>query len=162
DVGDVSASLNAGRELVIDVPQVERSKVGRSQTEGPAAPVPLADLIALERVVEEVREVGEQVEVVMDRVRVEPLTRVCPGTEIRRRDAEPAGLAAQRRIDRAQPLEEAVLHGAARDLIDRVPLVRVGHARDRQQAVSRTPGLSHEAAQLPEILRTLPWTVVQL
>jgi hypothetical protein len=105
-----------------------------------AAVVELFELVAVPRV-HGVREVREEVESVVERVRVRlqrPTTHRSRGLE---RQRVPVRAAAVRRVHEAEAVEQARTHGALRDLVRRDPFALVERGRHR-------PGVAAFAARV--------------
>ena len=162
DVRDVVvAKLNADR--ILDSP-------ARPATEPPVtqscardeAMIGLAELIAVLRVVEEVSEVGEQVQVVREAERRQLRARVVSRALPFERSAVAVRIAAIRRVDRPEPIERSIVYGARRNLVGRVPDAAVPHPREREAVLRVAAAVADEAVDLPEAVRLVPRPVVVL
>ena len=74
--------------------------------------------------------------------------------------AEAAGDAAVGRIERAEAADDALVDGALRHLIGRVPGVGIGHRRQRQPVGRGALAVAHHAVDLAHIVRHVPRAVV--
>ena len=98
------------------------------------APVGLAKLVAVDRVVQKIGEVGKQVQPVSDDVRIDLSGCVARGVVSRLpprpRKAVAAGLATIGLVDRVKPAQQASVYRALWNLVGGMPFGIVGHQRD--------------------------------
>ena len=133
------------------------------QLPGPAvdvAVVGLLELVAVHRIVEEVREVGEQIELVLEPVGRRLELAAGERRRIVERQAVALRLAAVAVVERAVAADEAVVDRALGDLVGRVPLAAVGHRGDAELAVADRHHVAQHRVALPEVVGHLPRTVV--
>ena len=132
----------------------------RELTAGYPAAIGLLELIAVHRVVEEVGEIGEEVELVVDGVAIRL---VCPGpffTAPLRADAVAVRGTAIRRIDEPETIDQAREHCALRHLVRCTPPAVVAGSRNRETVGPVSLRILHDGVHLAQILSELPGTVV--
>src|SRR4051794_37306527 len=120
----------------------------------------LMELIAVERIVQEVREVVPEIERTLDGVEIK-LRRPCL---IRLRPAagqrKPIGISSISRIERAVQADLAGSNCARWDLVGRIPLARIRHARDREAVLGSASAVAHYCIELTQVIRVIPRAVV--
>ena len=97
---------------------------------GDEAVIDLLLLVAVDRIVEEEREVRDQVEVVAEAVGRDLGQRLVAAVLPLRADAVAIGVAAVGRVDRAEAVDQPVVDRALRRGFGGVPLAVVAHDRD--------------------------------
>src|SRR5690606_10869342 len=125
--------------------------------------VALLELIAIDRIVEPIREIGEKLEVVVDRIGVglQPpaAERLAPAAG----DAEARSLAAERRVDRAKRREDPCVDRASRNLVCRAPVRIVCHERYVEASLVVAMRITHErVAPIEPFTDVGPRTVVAM
>ncbi len=119
----------------------------------------LRELIALHRVVEKIGEIRDQRQLGADRVNIDVAVHVAVGLAPLAGQAVAARLSAIARIDGAEAVDQAALHGTLRDLVGRIPVGRVTHRRDVEAVAERTLRVAQHAVQLVKFLRVVPRAV---
>ena len=124
------------------------------------APVGLRELVAVDRVVEEVGEVGEQLELPVRHVGVDfgrPFLAALPP---RAREAVAVRPAAVGRVDQVEAAELTGVHGAPRDLVGRVPACRIPHAGEVPAVRPVALRVAQHAVALAEVVGLVERAVV--
>ncbi len=124
------------------------------------APVRLLELVAVDRVVQEVGEVRPQVEAVVDEIRVGGGRAGRIGARPLARERVARRPPAVGRVERPEPADQAGLQGAERHLVGGRPLAAVAHRRDRPSVREVAHRIGGHPVQLPVVLRHLPRPVV--
>ena len=114
--------------------------------------IDLLELVAIDRVVEEIGEVRPQVQAVVDRI--------CTGIEVaaERRPAPATGQAVPRTpaaiggFQLAERIDQPLIHGPLRDLVRRIPRVPVAHERQVAQAAPQWRAVTQQPAGLADVL----------
>ena len=122
----------------------------------------LLHLVAVHRIVEEVGEVREQIEVVADAVRGDAGRRVAVAAAVL-----PVGgpavtirVAAVGRIDRTEPADQAGADRAIGDLVGGIPLAVIAHRRQREAVDLIALAVAQHAVDLLVVIGMDPRTVV--
>ncbi len=144
-----------------------RLDAGDAQVEGVAgvepidhAPVHLAELIAIDGVVEKIGEVVVEPQRRVDRIGVDLALSVFARVRPIARQREAARRAAIRRIERTEPADQALVDGALRHLIGRIPAVGIGHRRQREPVSGGALAVAQHAVPLAHIIRHVPRTII--
>jgi hypothetical protein len=116
------------------------------------APVRLGELVAVQGVVHVVGEVGPQAELVADQVGVHLGGAVGAGLAPHAGQAVAARFAAVGAVDRIEAADAAVVHGALRNLVGRIPAAVVGHGRHAPAVVGVAAAVAQHAVQLAVIV----------
>ena len=126
------------------------------------APIGLIDLIATRGVIEEVREVREQIQVVLHRECINGelalSLRSCPS----HRQALTLRVAAEGGIDLSESSDRAGGHGARGNLVGGIPAVRVAQCQHGELVAGSRPGPTCQPAEFAQSLRLLPRAIVAL
>src|SRR5262249_44694253 len=126
------------------------------------AMISLRELIALYRIVEEVREVGEELKVGIDPEQLHELRRATADVAIAAGEAVALGDAAVSRVELSEARDETFFDRAQRYMIARIPAVVIGEAEDGELRRRRTDRIAHDAVEFANSLRDLPRAVVRL
>ena len=142
-------------------PETRREPPVRDAAAAVEPAVLLFELVAEVGVVEEVGEVREQVEVVDRRIRLDARPRCAWRRRlVRAGERVAARRTAVRRVESAEPRHHALLNGAPRDLVRRVPRGGVAERRDRVAVRLRPGRVLHHPAHEPAVLGLHPRPVV--
>ena len=159
DMDVVAARLQAEAGLGLDT--------GKAHVEGVAgvepidrAAVGLAELIAIDGIVEEVGEIVEQAERRADHIGIDLALAVLARLRPIARQREAARGAAVGRVERAEPADHALIDRALRHLIGRIPAVGIGHRRQREAVGGGALAVAQHAVQLADIVRHVPRAVI--
>ena len=112
------------------------------------APVRLAELVAIDRVVEKIGEVRIQLELVADQVSARFRGGVAAGPAPHAGEAVAAGGAAIGSIDGVEARQRTGVDRALRHLVGGVPLAAVGHRRHRKPVVGVALAVAQHAIEL--------------
>ena len=124
------------------------------------APVHLAELVAIDGIVEKIGEIVVEPQRRVDHIGVDLALPVFARLRPVARQREPARDAAIGRIERAEPADHALVDRALRHLIGRIPAVGIGHRRQREPVGRGALAVAQHAVQLAHIVRHVPRTVV--
>jgi hypothetical protein len=155
----VAAPLRAEAQQAVEPRNLVAHRMRALRTEN-AAPVGLLELVALDRVVQEVGEVGEQVEPVVDGVRAELGVAAGSLVEPLARQADALRLAAVRRVQAAEARQLAAAEEALGHLVGRGPAALVGHAGDAEAARGRALRVAQHGVGFLQVLGHVPGAVV--
>ena len=124
------------------------------------APVDLAELVAIDGVVEKVGEIVVEPQRRVDHIGVDLALPVLARMRPIARQREAARDAAIGRIERAEPADDALVDRALRHLIGRIPAVGIGHRRQRKAVGRGALAVAQHAVDLAHIVRHVPRAVV--
>ena len=124
--------------------------------------VRLLELVAVHRIVEKVREVREEIEVVADPVRADLRAHVLASALPLDRPAVAVGVAAVGLVDCAKPVDASRRDRARRNLIGRIPGPAVSHAGHGEPIQRVTPAETDHTVELAEIVGVQPRPVIPL
>ena len=124
------------------------------------APVRLLELVAVDGVVQEISEVGIQVEAACDRVCVDAGDGGAGGVLPGPGKAVARGVRAVRRVEAAVSADDALIQCALGDLVRRVTLAVVSHALDDEAVRPVREAVFHESVELAEVLGVGPGAVI--
>ena len=130
---DAGLRLKPAKAPIEGVPCIEAAE---------GAAVELVELVAIDGVVEEIGEIVVELQVGADDIGVDLALAVFARMRKIAGQAEAAGDAAVGRIERAEAADHALVDGALRHLVGRIPGVGIGHARSASNRRSRCPGCS--------------------
>jgi hypothetical protein len=146
---------------VLDVPSEEaRHPPVRHAPTGRHAAVRLLDLVAVDRVLEEVGEVREEIEPVAEHEAGHPRRRAARGPLRVGGKAVAVGLAPVRVVDVSESSDEPLVDRPLRHLVGRVPVGPVAHAREREAVPRVAEAVAQDAVDLPQVVGHLPRAVV--
>ena len=148
---DAGLSLEAAKAPVEGMPRVEAAE---------GAAVELVELVAIDGIVEEIGEIVVELQVGTHDIGAEIALAVFARMRKIAGQAEAAGDAAVGRIERAETADDALVDGALRHLIGRVPGVGIGHRRQREPVGRGALAVAHHAVDLAHIVRHVPRAVV--
>ncbi len=148
---DAGLGLDAGHAHVEGVAGVEA--IDR-------APVHLAELIAIDGIVEKVGEIVVEPQRRVDHIGVDLALPVLARLRPVARQREAAGDAAIGRIKRAEPADDALVDRALRHLVGRIPAVGIGHRRQREAVGRGALAVAQHAVELAHIVRHVPRAVI--
>ena len=124
------------------------------------APVHLAELIAMDGVVEKIGEVVVELQRRIDRIGVDLALPVFARLRPIARQRKPARYAAIGRIERAEPADQSLIDRALRHLIGRIPAIGIGHRRQREAVGGGALAVAQHAVELAHIVGHVPRTVI--
>jgi len=124
------------------------------------AHVALFELVAADRVVEEIGEVREQPQVIAHRVRVHEQASCAERRVIARRRGIARGVAAEIRIDLVERIDAPLCHGALRNLVGGIPAAVVRGDVELQSALVVAAAMAQQQRRLAFVLRLFPRAVV--
>ena len=130
DTDVVIAALKSECRRGLGVAEAALECVAGVKTEDRTA-VGLAELVAIHRIVEEVREVVEQGEGAGDAIGLDPRCALVVGAAPAARKTVAARFAAVVRVERAVTADQVLIDRALGDLIGRIPAVGIGHGGER-------------------------------
>ena len=159
DMDVVIAALHADAGLRLQAAKAPVEGMPRIETAEGAA-VELVELVAIDGIVEEVGEIVVELQVGAHDIGAEIALAVFARMRKIAGQAEAAGDAAVGRIERAETADDALVDGALRDLIGRVPGVGISHRRQRQPVGRGALAVAHHAVELADIVRHVPRAVI--
>ena len=148
---DAGLGFDAGKSHIESVAGVETGK---------RAAIELAELVAVDGIVEEIGEIVEELQRRADHIGADLALAVLARLRPVARQAETARGSAVGGIERAEPVDEALIDGALRHLIGRRPAVRIGHRGKRKAVGGGALAVAQHAVQLADIVGHIPRAVV--
>ena len=124
------------------------------------APVHLAELIAIDGIVEEIGEIIVEPQRRVDHIGADLALPVLARLRPIARQREPARDATIGRIERTEPADQTLVDRALRHLIGRIPGVRIGHRRQREPVGRSALAVAQHAVQFAHIVRHVPRTII--
>ena len=124
------------------------------------APVHLAELIAIDGVVEKVGEIVVEPQRRTDDIGVDLALPVLARLRPVARQRKPARCAAVGRVERAEPPDQSLVDRALRHLVGRSPAIGIGHRRQCEPVGRGALAVAQHAVELAYIVRHVPRAVI--
>src|SRR6185437_15975624 len=159
DMDVVIAALHANARLGFEAGKTPIEAVPGIETANRAA-IELVELVTIDGIVEEVREVVVQLQVGADQIGADLALTVLAGMREIAGKAETTGNAAIGRIERAQPIDDTLIDRALSHLVSRIPGIGIGHAGPREPVGRGALAVAQDAVDLANIVWHVPRPVV--